>query len=455
MRALGYFTFDPDTGKGPLSYPELFRAFVAYCEEGRHIRVGVYDDPKGQEGGVGWRSMLDFISGSGLGYLVVVPDAGRLGGSLEQQVARLLELDALSCQVVCDDRDFPDPLQNALRGSSSAAGRSARIRQGMMAKAAQGLGLGKPPYGYRIIADGTFRVVAEEADVVALIFKQYLESNDGVRAVASMLNDRGLRTRTGRRWSMVTVRDILRNTAYIGTYRRFGLRIPGSYQPIVTPGDFRQAQERMHERSPARRSPRGSPFLLSGVVFCGYCGQRMMGVTRKQAWRRKDGQRARAEYRYYQCQSRINRNECDYHTTRADDIEEQVARAVREKLLSGERGDGADSGSWMAHERAQSTARLRVLDKRFMEGVQRAASGGLTLGQLRAGVDRLRAAKQALNDRIDQTSEKASAQALLEANAARFIDDWDSLAQDQRRELLRSVVAKVTVKDGRAEVSLA
>ena len=455
MRALGYFTFDPNAGKGALSYQELFKAFVAYCEEGRHIRVGVYDDPKGQEGGVGWGSMLDFIRGSGLGYLVVVPDARRLGGSLEQQVACLLELDALSCQVVCDDRDFPDPLQNALRGSGGVAGRSERIRQGMMAKAAQGLGLGKPPYGYRIVADGTFRVVEEEADVVALIFKQYLESNGGVRAVASMLNDRGLRTRTGRRWSMVTVRDILRNTAYIGTYRRFGLRIPGSYQPIVTPGEFRQAQERMRERSPGRRNPRGSPFLLSGMVFCGYCGQRMMGVTRRQSWRRKDGQRARAEYRYYQCQSRINRNECDYRTTRADDIEEQVARAVREKLLSGERGDGADSGSWLAHERAQSTARLRALDKRFMEGVQRAASGGLTLGQLRAGAERLRAAKQALNERIKQTSERASAQALLEANAARFIDDWDSLAQDQRRELLRSVVARVTVKDGRAEVSLA
>ena len=454
MRALAYFTIDPKAHVGPSSQRDRTATFAAFCREGMHNAQGVFHDPRGEGGGPGWRAMIDFIRERERGYLVVIPGAGHLGDSIEQQIARVLELDALSCQAVCDDPERPDPLQNALRSSGSAAARRERIREGMKAKAARGLGLGKPPYGYRIAYDGTFGLVPAEAETVALIFRRYVESGGGVRGVAAFLNEQGRRTRTGRRWSMVTVRDILRNTAYIGTYRRFGLRIPSSYEPIVTPSQFRQVQDKMHRRSPARRGPRSAPFLLSGVIFCGYCGQRMMGVRRRQTWRRKSGERAQAEYRYYQCQSRINRNQCDYRTVRADDIEERALRAAREKLASGEHDEESGGAGWLARERAQASAKLRALDRRFLEGVQRAASGGMTLGQLRIGLGRLQAAKRGLEERIRQTTDESSARVLLDANADRFLHEWEALSEDQRRDLVRALIVRVTVKDGGAEVSV-
>lgn len=453
MRALGYYTVDYET-QGRSNREDLARAFARYCEEGRHIPQGTYDEPRAQAGGAVWQSMVDFIRNSGLGYLVVIPGAEHLGSTLESQIGHVLELDALQCQVVCDDADLPDPLQNALKGSGSAAYRRQRIREGMKAKAAKGLGLGKPPYGYRIIADGGFRLVPDEAEVVAAIFKQYLELDGGVRTIAAALNDKGLRTRTGRRWSMVTVRDILRNTAYIGTYRRFGLRIPSSYEPIVNPSDFRRVQDKMQARSPARHGRKSLPFLLSGIVYCGHCGQRMMGVTRHQTWRRKDGERAQAEYRYYQCQSRINRNQCDYRTIRADDVEEEAISLTRERLANVGLTTEVDGTSWLADDRAQSNARLKMLDRRLLDGVQRAANGGLTLGQLRGGLIQLQAAKQALNERIRQTTDDQSARALLDANVHRFMNEWNGLTNEQRRELVKSIVSKVTVKDGHADVAL-
>ena len=238
--------------------------------------------------------------------------------------------------------------------------RRERILEGMRAKAAKGLGLGKTPFGYRIGSEGLFEPVPEEAKVVRGIYKLYLNEGIGVRSIARLLNTEGYRTRRGADWSMVTVRDILRNHAYIGTYRRFGLRIPGSYRPIVSADEFKRVQDKMQSRSPDKRQPRSEPFLLSGILYCGHCGQRMMGVTRRQTWKRKDGDKVRGEYRYYQCQSRTNRSQCEYHTQRAAPLEERIVRQV-----SGQPEDGVivtymSIQDRVADETAQEQSRMRT-----------------------------------------------------------------------------------------------
>ena len=457
MRAVGYFTVDESARSGRFARAELTAAFAAYCEERRHVPHGTFEDPVGEGGGAGWRAMAGVIRESGLGYLVVVPDAERLGASLEDQTARVLEMDALASQVVCDDLEFPDPLQNALRGSDKAALRGERIRAGMMAKAAKGLGLGKPPYGYRLTFDGAFHVVPGEAETVAAIFDGYLEPGGSVRSVAAALNARRKRTRNGKRWSIVAVRDVLRNPAYIGTYRRFGLRIPSSYAPIVSPSVFRQAQDRLLERGPSPRlESKPSPvFLLSGLLVCGYCGRGMLGVSRRQTWRRKDGERVRAEYRYYQCQSRVNQNQCAYRTAKATETEEEAARAAREALESGERGRGADPVARRgAAGKAKALTEMESLDRQFREGVRRAASGSLSLARLRGGLEQLRAVKRELAEKAAQEDDGAEPAAGPEANAARFLADWDGLAEAERRDLFRALVSKVTLRGKKVAVTL-
>ena len=454
MRALGYFTFDPAARKGSLAYRSRYLAFRKFCEENRHADVRVFADPIGGEGAGGWREMVDFIRNAELAYLVVVPDAEVLGACLEDRVARVLEADALDSRVVCADPDYPDPLQSALRGAG-AAGRRERIRQGMLAKAAEGRGLGRPPFGYRLLVTGDFEAVPEEAEVVRLIFNEYLRGGGSIRVVAAELNRRGLRTRAGKQWSMITVRDILCNSAYTGAYRRFGFRIPGSHEPIVDPELFRKAQERMSSRSPGRARPRRASFLLTGLLFCGHCGGAMMGVTRRRTWTRKNGRLSRAEYRYYQCQSRINRSRCDYHTVHAGDLEERVVDAARRQLLNGGVSASGDPASRLDRDRAECAARLRALDRRFLNGVRRAADGKLTLSQLRMGAERLRAAKEALDLRMAATSDPSMAKALFDDNAARFAYEWDSLSHEERRDLLRLLVARATLENERLDVVLA
>ncbi len=53
----------------------------------------------------------------------------------------------------------------------------------------------------------------------------------GIRLIARRLNEEGLKTRRGGNWSMVSIRDILRNRVYLGTYSRFGVKRAG--QPYL------------------------------------------------------------------------------------------------------------------------------------------------------------------------------------------------------------------------------
>ena len=98
----------------------------------------------------------------------------------------------------------------------------AKIRESMLERALEGRSLGRASYGYRGAEDGTFEVVPHEAEVVRLIFRLYTEEGMGLRRIVQRLNGGGMPTRRGGNWSLVGVRDVLRNPAYTGTYSRFG-----------------------------------------------------------------------------------------------------------------------------------------------------------------------------------------------------------------------------------------
>ncbi|MBI4340270.1 MAG: recombinase family protein, partial [Chloroflexi bacterium] len=264
-----------------------------------------------------------------------------------------------------------------------------RIKSAMRKHAIKGEGLGKPPYGYRIGPRRRLEVVPEEADVVRLVFSLYTQQDQGIRLIVRHLNANAMLTRKGRNWSMVTIRDILRNRAYLGTYTRFGLRVPGSHPAIITPDMFRWAQARMEARRPQRTSAQADPFVLSGFVYCGDCGNRMVGVTRRQAWvRRKDGSRQEKEYRYYQCQSRTNQGVCTYHTQQAEELEQRLLEYLqgeRSRLgsLKGVR-DPLASPAAVLRQRRKLRAACEKLDQRLKRSIRLVQAGKHSLQRFRA-----------------------------------------------------------------------
>ena len=53
------------------------------------------------------------------------------------------------------------------------------------------------------------------------------------------------------------------------------------------------------------------------------------------------------------------------------------------------------------------------------------------------------------------TADPSAAKALFDDNAARFVYEWDGLPREERRDLLRLLVARATLKNKRVDVVLA
>lgn len=90
----------------------------------------------------------------------------------------------------------------------------------MLSRAEKGLWNGATvPLGYVWSDEIKFPVIdPEEEKVVQYVYNLY-ESLRSTLKVAYRLNDEGIKTKRGGRWTAKTIRDILRNPFYIGTYR--------------------------------------------------------------------------------------------------------------------------------------------------------------------------------------------------------------------------------------------
>jgi site-specific DNA recombinase len=208
-----------------------------------------------------------------------------------------------------------------------------RSRRGRLfaARSGQVSVLNKAPYGYRYVTKleggGEARYVVEfaEAKTVQEMFTWCGIEGCSLTQICNRLREKGIVTKKGKTtWDRVTVRDMLRNPAYMGEARfnkvhtvparprlrpRRGTtpypRRPTAKQPtpledqipiavpaIVEPALFQAVQERLaqHRKHPGQAAvePR---YLLAGLVVCRGCGYAYRGRVQG-----KPGKR-----RYYRC----------------------------------------------------------------------------------------------------------------------------------------------------------
>ncbi len=440
MRAIGYF-WAKETG---IDAPQhLERAFYEYCSEHRHQPMAAFVDTSisKEEPNSKFSQVIEYIRNSGSGFLLLIPDATHLGSALEDIARAMVELEGYKSKVQCMDEEFPDPLQSALyyigiKGVSRE--HSEKVKEAMQSKAQQGRGLGRPPYGYHIGSKGKLEVVPEEAAIVQLIFDLYTSKNLGLRKIAEYLNQKDITNRNGVQWNIINVRDILKNITYLGIYTRFGFRIPKNHPQIVLTDTFHTAQSLMRQRKPRRRWSEVEPYLLSGLAFCGYCGNKMIGVTRRQSWRRQDRSRAKGVYRYYQCQSRANKSACGYHTWRASQLEDETLNLIR---------SAAEAGSIFPSEAFKaaipSQEEVRTAEKRFIRAFKTASDGLMSLSTLNSHLEHLNTVRQAKD--IGKFKDNET----LHGN---LLERWELLDTHERQTLLKGLISKITVWDDNVHV---
>jgi site-specific DNA recombinase len=470
MRAVGYFR-EPSQGAAgspsgrPQSISRQNRRFLDYCEEQGYEVATTFAEESGSAGGPAFAQLMEYLKRPEKGFLIVVsPSAATLADDPVVAAARCLQVERLGAKLRFMDGDGTpdsDPLDTIVRSWSSSRSEEVRekVKSALRRKAVRGEVLGRPPYGYRVGPRNRLEVVDEEAVVVRYIFRLYLHEGLGIRLIARRLNEEGLRTRRNRAWSMVSIRDILRNRAYLGTYQRLGVRVPGTHPALVSPDDFRRVQERLSDRRTNFSPRKVSGFLLSGLVVCDSCSNRMIGVSRRQSWtRRSDGSEQVASYRYYQCESRTNQGICNYNTQRADELEETVRRQLSEldpAKLATAGNDEAVITQWQAEAR-RLRERLHQIDRRLNRELEAAASDTITSERLRANglalaEERLKVEEE-LRDaewRAEHYNSAAERRRTRNAALQLLVNQWETLPLPDKQQALREMIDQVRVgQDG-------
>lgn len=464
MRAVGYIRSRPDPPiAGELPGVELeeppAEAIERYCAEEFHQLVEMLDPRKGDAisgDGDGFGVLVDRFTGpSAKPALVVIPDSSHLADTLEVFVERLLLLRRLNADVRCAELNLPDPIQNALERLSlegRSVDRERGVREAIMAKAARGEVLGKTPFGYEAGVDGLLRPVESEARVVADIFGWYAglvgedgsslypeTSGIGLRRIAYLLNRREIHTRQGNPWTPMSVRNVLKNRAYIGVYSRLGLRLVRNHPPIVDRGVFNRAQELLAARRPQPVNAGPSRFLLSRLARCQACGRALNGITRNRSWRRADGREHSRAYRYYECPARRRYSAAavrDMHPVwRAERLEESVLR----ELSRWSRGRAART--LRASRIPGGNLDVSEAERHFMRTTRDVAAGRKTLGDLGVALDALRSARSGRSS--DRSSTMTIGEAVREAGSG------DSAAA---RAALNALLRRIVV--GHSDVQL-
>lgn len=151
-------------------------------------------------------------------------------------------------------------------------------------------------YGYdKTIGDFfNLEINKQEAEVIKQIYKWYLQKGCGSAKIATMLNERGLRTKRNCNWSQNAVCRVLTNELYTGkiingkqevedflTGKRKDkdktewMVVERPELKIIEPTDFEKAQEILHDRHVSfhiSRERQSNKYLFSTVIRCKECG---------------------------------------------------------------------------------------------------------------------------------------------------------------------------------------
>ncbi len=401
-----------------------------------------------------------------------------------------------------------------------------RIRDNMheLSKTGRWLG-GTPPTGYKSESETTVTIdgktkrackltaVPEEIALVKLIFNKFLETSSLTKTETFLLQN-GYATKNGKRFTRFAIKAILSNPVYmiaddsaysylleknvdlfsdkaqfdgvhgIMAYNRT-LQQPGKANKIK-PTDEWIVSVGKHEgviegaswvkvqtildlnKSKSYRKPRSHVALLSGLLFCGNCGDYM---------RPKVSQRlnTKGEPIYtYLCSTKehskgylCNMKNCNGNILDADIIEqlrllsedgsEFLRQLERSKqVLMGNRDEYDNEIAQLKNKISENDGEI----KRLVSALGRAA-GTSAEGYVMAQIDELHNKSETLKQRLAQLEELASGHALsdiefdlLAQMLATFKNTVDNMSVEQKRAAIRTIVKQIVWDGENAHVVL-
>jgi site-specific DNA recombinase len=371
-----------------------------------------------------------------------------------------------------------------------------RSRRGKRHKAQQGVVnvLSGAPYGYRYvkksdISAAYYEVIEAEAQVVRTVFETYTQQGLSINAIARMLNERQVPTRTARtRWERSTLWGMLRNPVYHGKacYGKTELRqrqritrplrqrkalpsrdsanherprsdwIEIPVPALVSEQTFALAQEQLGKNK--HHSPRRTtePSLLQGMLVCQQCGYALY---------RASARTSKQKLYYYRCLGsdgyrRLKGPVCTNRPVRQDYLDQfvwaEIIRLLEDAALIQAEIDRRREAARHADPLRKREEELRREEARLETSIERLVTayqeGLVTLPQLRQRMPELRKQARAIDLELQSLQMAAVDEAkylqLAESLAVfrtKLRARAETLDVPERQQILRLLVKEVLV----------
>lgn len=326
--------------------------------------------------------------------------------------------------------------------------------------------------GYTKDADGNLVIDPEQAEIVRRIYREYLEGASFLQIKRSLEAD-GIPNGAGHlKWHESNIHQILTNEKYIGdallqkTYTVSILEkkraanngempkyyVEGSHEAIIDRDVFMKVKAEIARRAnlnpDGKRRVYSSKYALSGMVFCGHCGD----IYRRVKWNNRG-----CKSTVWRCVSRVLKGkmnfDCPARTVKEEVLQGAIVTAVNDAYA---RSNAVIS---LLKTNIQETvfddleAKIASIDEQLAELQQKMVdnSGDNALvEQLGLQIDNLRGDR---HDILSEAVERTDLQERMNDMIA-FLEEMPAAVTEYSESLTRRLVERITIFDEKIVVEL-
>jgi site-specific DNA recombinase len=325
-------------------------------------------------------------------------------------------------------------------------------------------------FGYDYDKDSfSYKINPDQAEIVKDIYKHVVEHQESVVSIQKYLKDKAIPSPTGKTmWPTSTIYKILKNHTYTGVFSSMKLRqkktgvkskvitkrpenewiqIP---VPEIIPEElFDRTQLQLDRNRSKTKRPMIYPYLLSGILYCGTCGRKM--VAHHCAFR--DG----SFKPYYQCQTQRNPNlrnsglTCNSRSLPADAIDQDIWDKLVASFLDPEKAkkympkrqeiDHSTELEKLIKLESELIKRRETLARWFRQQILPEAEAEAELTAINSQLHNIKNRKDSLFPKVIQQNKPSFAE--LTKNMHLLVDQGE-LTKEQKRRVITATLTKIT-----------
>ena len=196
-----------------------------------------------------------------------------------------------------------------------------KVKRGMRESMIKGNYLGGHVlYGYKVV-DKKILIDEDKAPAIRYLFEEYAKGRP-LRKILKELNDKGFRSEKGKPLCYNSFLKSLSNKKYIGIFDNGEVQNNNYYPAIVDPETFETVQKYLNKNKARPGKNKSADYLLSGKVFCGYCGKNLNGTC--------GTGKLGTVYYYYYCPNK--KHNCCKKNEKKENLELEVVKYIQNML---------------------------------------------------------------------------------------------------------------------------